>query len=109
MSAIQSEGEWLVSLDEKRKLVFLATLGHELTIAGRNSYTVQEEGLDNPTQLRTINEIQHRVLACLREILTGQPNVEFQGAIAGWVLGQSDTELQGIMLWAWRTAKERIL
>jgi hypothetical protein len=107
MSTIEAEGEWLVSQDEKTKAVFLATLAHTITIAGRNSYTVQSEELDKPSQLRKINEIQHRVLSCLREILNGQSNVSFQLSIANWVLQQPDTELQELMSWAWNTSKEQ--
>jgi len=56
----------LVLLETRSKTLFLATLMHELTIAGRNSYRVQSEELDKPSQLRKVNEIQHRVAACLR-------------------------------------------
>lgn len=106
MSEIESEGEWLVSLDDKAKAVFLATLGHNITVVGRNSYTVQAEGLNKPSQLRMVNEVQHRVLACLRQLLSDQPNTDFQNSIANWVLRQSDSELHELMSWAWRISKE---
>jgi hypothetical protein len=105
MSEIEAEGEWLVSLDEKAKTVF-PTLGHTLTIAGRSTYTAQSESLDQPAQLRKINEIQHRVLACLCEILVGESNISFQRSIATWVLRQSDTGLKELMTWAWNSTKE---
>ena len=107
MSAIEVEGEWLVSQDEKTKAVFLATLAHTITIAGRNGYTVDSEELDKPSQLRKINEIQHRVLAGLRDILNGQSNINLQRSIPNWVLQQPDTELQELMSWAWNTSKEK--
>jgi hypothetical protein len=107
MSTIEAEGEWLVSQEEKTKAVFLATLAHAITIAGRNSYTVQSEELDKPSQLRKINEIQHRVLSCLREVLNGQANASFQRSSAIWVLEQPDKELQELMSWAWNTSKEK--
>jgi hypothetical protein len=108
MSEIELEGEWLVSLDEGAKVAFLSLLGHTLTIAGRNSYAVQGEGLDKPDQLRKINEIQHRVLACLREVLSGSVTVSFQRSIADWVLNQKDTEMHELMAWAWQSTKAHL-
>lgn len=108
MIEIDREGAWLVSLDDKLKERFLAALGHGLTIAGRNSYTVQEEKLDKPALLRQVNEIQHRVLACLHQLLVGTSNADFLRSIANWVLQQTDKELEGIMILAWNNAKERI-
>lgn len=105
--AIEAEGQWLVSLETHSKTLFLATLMHELTIAGRNSYRVQTEELDKPLQLREVNEIQHRVAACLRQLLAGQANESFQASIAAWVLEQQNTELQGLMSYAWSNAKAK--
>jgi hypothetical protein len=108
MSHIDSEGEWLVALPERLKLVFLASLSHQLTIAGRNSYEVGTEMLKKPEQLRKVNEIQHRVSACMRELLSGHSSVSFQQSIAGWVLRQTDEEFRNLMSWAWRRAKEPV-
>ncbi|MBK8507234.1 MAG: hypothetical protein IPL51_00870 [Candidatus Competibacteraceae bacterium] len=105
--AIEAEGRWLVLLETRSKTLFLATLMHELTIAGRNSYRVQSEELDKPSQLRKVNEIQHRVAACLRQILSGEDNESFQESIAAWVLEQQDSELQGLMSYAWSNAKNK--
>lgn len=107
MMAIDKEVEWLISQDNETKALFLANLAHALTIAGRDSYTVQTEGLDKPAQLRRINEIQHRVLACLRQILANQPDHSFQTSIPTWVLVQTDAELQELMLWAWKNTREQ--
>lgn len=108
MDTVEIEGDWLVSLDRQAKVLFLAKLGHSLTIAGRNSYAVQSDGLERPTQLRQINEIQHRVLACLVEVIKSESTAIFQHSIAGWVLDQSDPELRDLGLWAWRSAKEQV-
>ncbi len=109
MVTVEAEGDWLASLDREAKVLFLAKLGHSFTVAGRNSYTVQGEGLDQPTQLRHINEIQHRVLACLVEVLKNESTTCFQHSIAGWVLEQADPEIRNLGLWAWRVAKEQVL
>jgi len=45
MLDVEVEGGWLVSLDDRRKLTFLAMLGHSPAIVGRGSYTAQGEGL----------------------------------------------------------------
>lgn len=103
--AAQAEGRWLVSLESRSKTVFLVTLMHELTIVGRSSYRPQSDELDKPWQLRKVNEIQHRVAACLRELLSGQGNESFQASVAAWVLDQQDTELQCLLSGAWSNAK----
>ncbi|MCU0974171.1 MAG: hypothetical protein MUF80_09505 [Burkholderiales bacterium] len=107
MFEIATEGEWLTSLDASSKCVFLASVGHQLTIAGRNSYAVQAEGLDKPSQLRRINEMQHRVLACLCEVLSGISSASFERSIAVCVLDQTDVELGQLMCRVWHTAKEQ--
>ncbi len=43
------------------KLNFLLRFAHELTIIARATYEVGTEELTNPSRLRAINEIQHRV------------------------------------------------
>ena len=106
MDDAECEGEWLVGLNEREKLAFLSLLGHTLTIAGRDSYEVQGEGLTSPAQLRRINEIQHRVLACIREIVIGKPHFAFQRSLPSWLLRQSDAGFQELMSWAWHHSRE---
>ena len=53
-------------LTREDKAQFLLRLAHELTIVGRYTYIPQTEELAYPQRLRTLNEIQHRLLAhCL--------------------------------------------
>lgn len=101
------QGDWLVAQDEPTQALFLATLAFELTIVGRNSYTVQSDGLDHPEQLRTVNEIQHRVLAFLRDVLAGESNDSFQRSMAAWVLQQPNPELHYLLSSAWIGAKAK--
>lgn len=108
MTPIEAEGEWLAGLPDDRKVLFLAFLSQSLTIAGRNSYLPLTEDLENPPQLRQINEVQHRVTACLCQLLTGCCELSFQISIASWVLEQRDAELEGLMGWAWRSTKQRV-
>ena len=58
--------EVFVKLTRDEKLDFLLRLAHDLTIVGRDAYTVGGNGLDAPHRLREINEVEHRILAfCL--------------------------------------------
>lgn len=49
----------------QEKIDFLIHLAHALTILARDTYEVGGEGLTQPSRLRRITEVQHRVLGCL--------------------------------------------
>jgi hypothetical protein len=109
MTVADAEGQWMVSLDSSTKVRFLASLSHALTIAGRAaSYEVQGDGLTRPEFLRSINEIQHRVSACLGQLLNGEGSESFERSIASWVLETSDPELRAHTIWAWQDAKSHV-
>lgn len=108
MHSAEQEGKWLAGLPGERKPLFLAALGHELTVVARSTYKPQTEELDKPSQLRKINEVQHRVLACLVQLLAGACEVSFQEAIPGFLLEEQDPELVELMQFAWRRTKERL-
>lgn len=108
MQNVEREGRWLAELPYEVKVLFLATLAHDLTVVARNSYRPQTEELGKPSQLRRINEIQHRILACLVQSLEGVCERSFQESIASLVLQQSDQELGDLMDYAWRSTKERL-
>ena len=55
------------SPEQKRRL--LARLSFELTIVARDTYVPSSEDIAAPQQLRSFNEIQHRVTSCLLELL----------------------------------------
>jgi hypothetical protein len=106
MSDFELEGDWLVLLEARRKSLFLTSLAHTLTIIARDTYEAQTEEVEKPRQLRCINEVQHRLLACLRGVLAGTNVPECERSIARWVLDHSDIELQLHMEWAWFSTKE---
>jgi hypothetical protein len=108
MSSAEEEGEWLSGLIPADKARFLAALGHALTIAGRASYEVGGTGLVDASYLRQVNEIQHRVLGCLTDILNGGHNASFVRSIAQWVLSPSDAGVATHAKYAWQNAKEFI-
>ena len=108
MAAIDTEAEWVANLVFDQRLRFLASLACGITIAGRHSYEVGTDDLINPRQLRRVNEIQHRVVACLSQLLHGTCPDGFAQSIATWVLAESDTELRGILEACWSKAKTRL-
>jgi hypothetical protein len=107
MPDVRAESEWLISLEERSKTAFLLSLANELTLVGRASYVPQSDDLRHPAWLRCINEIQHRVLACLSEVMRGTGSASFQRSIADWVLSQRDRALAEYLGNAWARAKER--
>jgi len=107
MATAREESEWLVGLSDRHKQLFLATLGHELTIAARSTYQPQTEDLDHPRWMRRFNEVQHRVAACLYQRLLGRGNVEFLASIAEWVFEEGDDDVRQLLWFAWNEAKRR--
>jgi hypothetical protein len=57
-------------LSTETQLRVLATFGHHLTIAARDTYEFQAPGVRAPQRLRDINEIQHRVFAHIVALVT---------------------------------------
>jgi hypothetical protein len=108
VTTIDTEAEWVGNLAFDHRLRFLARLSFEITIAGRNSYEAGTDDLTNPRQLRRVNEIQHRVAACLSQLLNGTCPDGFEQSIATWVLAGSDTELRHILESCWSEAKNRL-
>ena len=105
-----AEGHWLSSLEGRARALFLAILAHELTVGGREAYQVGTEFLDKPGLLRSVNEIQHRVTACLRGELRDAGKMDFVEALGRIVLEQSDPDLADLTASAWtrgRRALER--
>jgi hypothetical protein len=47
------------------KIDFLVHFAHTLTILARDTYAIGEDGPSRPSRLRTINEIQHRLMSFL--------------------------------------------
>ena len=56
-----------LSREEKQRL--LACLSFELTITAGDTYVPGSDDIAGPHQLRSSNEIQHRVTSCLADLL----------------------------------------
>jgi|SRR6185369_10168505 hypothetical protein len=109
MPIISEERTWVGGLPHEDQLRFLVRLSFELTIAGRCSYEAGTEDLVHPRQLRRVNEIQHRVTACLSQLLNGTCPDGFLVSVADWVLTSQNCELDGWLHRAWSEAKGRSL
>jgi hypothetical protein len=57
------------SYSAQEKTDFLVRFAHALTILARDTYAVGQEGLTNPTRLRILNEVQHRVTSSLLAVM----------------------------------------
>ena len=73
-------------MNDERKKAFLARLMYELTLAGRSSYSIESPGLDQPTLLREINELQHKVSSQLMNTLSGGAYLRSSASLAALFL-----------------------
>ena len=103
-----AEGRWLSSLQGRKRALFLAILAHELTVGGREAYEAGTEAQDKPGLLRSVNEIQHRVTACLRGELRDAGKMDFVEALGRIVLEQPDPDLAGLTACAWTRGRRAL-
>jgi hypothetical protein len=103
-----TETRWLLSLEGRKRALFLAILSHELTVGGREAYRAGTELLDKPGLLRSVNEIQHRVTACLRGELLDSGKMDFVEALGRIVLEQSDHDLSELTASAWSRGRRAL-
>lgn len=59
-----------LSIEEQKE--FLARLSHELTLLGRDAYEIGTENFTNPSQMRAVNEIQHRIASHLLALIKNE-------------------------------------
>lgn len=108
MNRIDIEAQWLSHLVLERKVLFMALLGHQITIAGRASYIAGTDDLSNPRLLRQINETQHRVAGGLCHLLRGPCFDGFEVSVASWLLAGTDAELNALLEYCWEQAKMQL-
>ena len=65
MNEVHQAIETFCKYSPQEKIDFLVQFAHALTILARDTYAVGEDGLTNPSRLRLMNEIQHRVTGFL--------------------------------------------
>jgi len=73
MNEVHQAIEMFCTYSPQAKIDFLVQLAHALTILARDTYAVGEDGLTNPSRLRIINEIQHRVTGYLMALHRNDP------------------------------------
>jgi len=105
VNKIDLEAQWLSNLELERKVLFMALLSHQITIAGRASYIAGTDDLSNPRLLRQINETQHRVAAGLCHLLQGTCFDGFEVSVASWLFAGTDAELNALLDHCWDQAK----
>ena len=69
---ISDIGSAAAQLTQEQKTRLVARLSFELTITARETYVPGTEDIAAPGQIRAYNEMQHRVSACLCELLDGR-------------------------------------
>ena|SRR5437588_601055 len=72
----------------------LVRLAHELTIVGRDTYDASSPGLRYPDRLRSLNEVQHRVVSHVLALMTDDPGRYPEEVLATIILDQDDPELR---------------
>jgi hypothetical protein len=65
MNAVHQAIDTFCKYAPQQKIDFLVQFAHALTILARDTYAVGEDGLTNPSRLRIMNELQHRVTGYL--------------------------------------------
>jgi hypothetical protein len=73
MNEVHQTSETFCKYSSQEKIDFLVQFAHALTILARDTYAVGENGLTNPARLRSINEIQHRVIGFLMALRKNDP------------------------------------
>ena len=92
------------NLDFDQKLDFLVRFSHALTVVGRECYEFDGNGVKQPKTLRTINEIQHRIMGAAMELRRKGPDEEARDWIIELVLDHQNPLLKIRSSWAFENA-----
>ena len=96
------------SLSATEQLRCLVYFVFNLTIAARDTYTLQESGLADPERMRVINEIQHRVcghaIALLNGVKERRPDDDFVAIL----LEHNSDKVRSDTSWAFEQAIEAL-
>jgi len=101
---LQSSIDGFARLGRERQIKFLAVLGHNLTIAARDTYEFQSSHVVSPERLRQINEIQHRVFGHIIALLKDDVGRYPDDVLVSIVLDQQDDRLRKQAFWAFDDA-----
>jgi hypothetical protein len=98
----------LSALSAQEQLRLLASFGHNLTVAARDTYEFQATGILEPKRLRQINEIQHRVLAHILALSKSNEQRYPDDVLISIMLEHDDSHLRAQAVWAYEDALKRI-
>lgn len=90
-------------LSRDEQIRFLVVYANELTIFARLTYEVGTERVLEPTKLRELNEIQHRVTDHARNLLKAAPYRYPDDVLIRAITGEGSAEL----LWVFARARKQ--
>src|SRR5690348_7573044 len=96
------------SLNTAEQVRFLAHFSFHLTIAARDTYTVQGAGLTDPERMRAINEIQHRVCGHIVALLDNHQERYPDSTLVNILLEHGSVKLRSDASWAFEQAIEKL-
>lgn len=99
--------EALAAMLPEEEAIFLAHLGHLLTVVARETYEAKALGVKNPIILRELNEIHHRIDAQIRDILiTGERTFDPKSLVSWLTAEDRLPKLRSSCIWAFCQALE---
>jgi hypothetical protein len=81
------------ALSKKQMMLFLSALAAELTVRARATYIPNSDGVENPQRLREFNELQHRVTAHVRDLISDRRE-RFPDAVICQIIWQGVHDLK---------------
>jgi hypothetical protein len=97
------------ALDKEGQLLSLARFGHNLTIAARDTFVPQADGVLAPERLRMISECQHRIFGHMYDLMTPSEWRRPDETIVSIILDHSDQHLRSQAAWAFEEALDHVL
>ena len=97
------------ALGKEGQLRFLARFGHNLTMAARDTFAPQADGVHAPERLRLLSECQHRVFGHMYDLMTSPERRRPDEAIVSIILDHRDQHVRSQAAWAFEEALERVL
>ena len=81
------------ALPASEQLRVLADYAHDVTVIARGTYVPQTEDIADPSRLRLLNEVQHRVTGHMRHLISGNTKRYPDDMIVRIVIAEDDPEL----------------
>ena len=85
----------------------MARFGHNLTIAARETFIPQAEGVHAPERLRMFSELQHRVFGHMYDLMATTEWRRPDETIVSIMLDHNDPHLKSQAAWAFEEALGR--